>query len=468
MRKLLGLMPLLLAGCAMGPDYQRPETAPPAAGAFQTAAPGVSTADPNDRWWQLYRDPALDALIEQALAANTDLRVARANLIRAQAVVSEARAGRLPGGDLSAGANYGNDSGGRQGQQQGGGSTQWSYNGAVTADWEVDLFGRIGRTIEAAKADAAAEEAVRDGVALTVVAETTRAYVDACALAESVAVAKESASIAERELTIQRAREKAGAGSRLDSERSATALANARAALPTLEGRRRASLFELAALIGVTPAEVPESARSCARAPAPVAMIPVGDGRGLLARRPDVREAERKLAADTARIGVATAELYPRISLGGSGNFFRNDQVRGSDSFTFSLGPLISWSWPNLVVGRAHIRQAEAGAQASLAAFDGAVLTALKEVEQALTLYAAEAERHDRLREAADHADAAYRLADQRYRAGSIAFFELLDAQRELLDARGALASSSQQLGSLRVDLFKALGSGWQAAGEAR
>jgi NodT family efflux transporter outer membrane factor (OMF) lipoprotein len=468
MRKLLALMPVLLAGCAMGPDYQRPETAPPAAGAFQTAAPGISTAEPGDRWWRLYEDPALDALIERALAANTDLRVARANLLRAQAVVSEARAGRLPGGDLSAGANYGNDSGGQQGQQQGGGSTQWSYNGAVTADWELDLFGRIGRTIEAAKADAAAEEAVRDGVALTVVAETTRAYVDACALAESVAVAKESASIAERELTIQRARERAGAGSRLDSERSATALANARAALPTLEGRRRASLFELAALIGVTPAEVPESARNCVRAPAPVAMIPVGDGRGLLARRPDVREAERRLAADTARIGVATAELYPRISLGGSGNFFRNDQVRGSDSFTFSLGPLISWSWPNLVVGRAHIRQAEAGAQASLAAFDGAVLTALKQVEQALTLYAAEAERHDRLREATDHADAAYRLADQRYRAGSIAFFELLDAQRELLDARGTLASSSQQLGSLRVDLFKALGSGWQPAGEAR
>ena len=127
---------------------------------------------------------------------------------------------------------------------------------------------------------------------------------------------------------------------------------------------------------------------------------------------------------------------------------------------------MISWSWPSLVVGRSHIQQAEAGAQASLAAFDGTVLTALKEVEQALSLYAAEGERNQRLAEAASHADAAYRLADQRYRAGSIAFLELLDTQRDLLDARSALAASTQQLGSLRVDLFKALGSGWEPAAD--
>jgi NodT family efflux transporter outer membrane factor (OMF) lipoprotein len=470
MRKLLLALPLLaplvLGACAVGPNYKRPETPPPAAGAFQTTVPGTSTADPSDRWWRLYEDPVLDRLIERALAANTDLRVARANLLRAQAVVRQARSGLLPSGDVTAGANYGNDqgggSGGNGGFQQGGGSTQWSYNGSVTANWELDLFGRIGRSIEAARGDAQAVEAARDRVALTVAAETARAYVDACALAESIAVAKESASIAERELTIQSAREKAGAGMRLDTERSATALANVRAGLPTLEGRRRASLFELAALLGATPSEVPAEAGACTKAPAPVALIPVGDGRGLLARRPDVREAERKLAAETARIGVATAELYPSITLGGSGNFFRDDQVRGGDSFSFSLGPLISWNWGALFAGRAYVEEAEASTQAALATFDGTVLTALKEVEQALSLYAAEGERNQRLKEAAGHAEAAYRLADQRYRVGAIAFLELLDAQRDLLDARAALATSNQQLGSLRVDLFKALGSGWE------
>ena len=458
MRKAAALLLSLFAcACAVGPDYRRPESPPPVAGAFQTAAPGTDTAATTEHWWRLYDDPVLDQLIARALTANTDLRAARANLLRAQAVLSEARANRLPQGQTTAGADYGNS----QGTGLGSGSTQWSYNGGMNVDWEMDLFGRIGRTIEAARADAQATAAARDRVAITVAAETARSYADACALAESIAVAKDSAGIAERQLTLIRLRERAGAASRFDSERSATALANIRADLPTLEGRRRASLFELAALLGVTPAEVPEAARLCIRAPKVIRPIPVGDGQALLARRPDVREAERKLAADTARIGVATADLYPRITLGGSGNFFRNDAVRGSDSFTFSLGPLISWSFPSVLAGRTRIRQAEATAQASLAAFDGAVLTALKEVEQALSLYAAEAERNGRLREAAAHADAAYKLAGERYRAGSIGLLDQLDAQREFTAARGALAGSDQQLGSLRVDLFKALGGGW-------
>lgn len=455
---LISLMAPLFAGaCAVGPDYRRPAPPPPAVGAFQTAASGTSTVVAEDRWWRLYDDPVLDQLIVRALAANTDLRAARANLLRARAVLSEARANRMPQGETTAGADYGNS----QGPSREGGSTQWSYNGAMNVDWEIDLFGRLGRTIEAARADAQATEAARDRVAITVAAETARSYVDACALAESIVVAKESAGIAERQLNLLQQRERAGAASRLDSERSATALANIRSDLPTLEGRRRASLFELAALLGATPAEIPQEARLCARAPKVLQPIPVGDGQALLARRPDVREAERKLAADTARIGVTTAELYPRISLGGSGNFFRNDAVKGSDSFTFSLGPLISWSFPSVLAGRTRIRQAEATQQASLAAFDGTVLTALKEAEQALSYYAAETEHNARLRQAAAHADAAFKLADQRYRAGSIGLLDQLDAQREFTTARGALASSDQQLGSLRVDVFKALGGGW-------
>ena len=461
MRKLVSLLALSLGACAVGPDYAPPAPPPPATGAFQTMAPGTDAAQPLAQWWRLYDDPTLDQLVERALTANADLRVARANLLQARAVVREARAGLFPDGTLSAGADYGND-GGFNGGQSRGGASQWSYNGAATVDWEIDLFGRIGRTIEAVDADAAAAQAVRDGVALTVAAETARAYVDACALSESIAVARESASLAEREFSIQQSRVRAGAASHLDAERAATALANVRAELPTLEGRRRASLFELAALIGATPAELPEAARACARAPAPLAAIPVGDGRGLLARRPDVRAAERRLAAETARIGVATAELYPSISLGGSANFFRNDDVRGSDSRSFSLGPLISWNWGALFAGRAHVEQAQASTQAALAAFDGTVLTALKEVEQALSLYAVEGERNQRLREAAGHAASSYDLANQRYRAGAIAFLDLIDTQREAANARAALASSSQQLGSLRVDLFKALGGGWQ------
>lgn len=459
MRRLAAiLVPLSLAACKVGPNYVRPATPPPAAGAFQTTAPGLSTAPAEDKWWRLYDDPALDALIQRALAANTDLRVAQANLRRAQAVVSEARAHRLPQGETNAGAEFGNAQGA---QQPGGSRTQWTYTAGMQVQWEIDLFGRIARTIEAARADRAATEATRDRVALTVAAETARAYVDACALAEAVAVAMSSVDVAQRQLDLLGQRERAGAVSRLDTERSATALANIRAELPSLEGRRRASLFELAALLGETPSEVPPEAEACVRVPRVPRPIPVGDGRALLARRPDIREAERKLAADTARIGVATAELYPSISLGGSGNFFRNGSVRGSDSFSFGLGPLLTWSFPSVLAGRTRIRQAEATAQAALATFDGTVLTALKEVEQALSYYATEGERNARLRDAVTHAESAYRLANQRYRAGSSSLLEQLDAQRELTSARSALAASEQVLGSRRIDLFKALGGGW-------
>ena len=179
-------------------------------------------------------------------------------------------------------------------------------------------------------------------------------------------------------------------------------------------------------------------------------------------RRPDLRQAERQLAADTARIGIATADLYPQISLGGAANYFRDSYVRGSDSLTFQTGPLLSWSFPNLTSARSRIRQAEAQGDASLAAFDGRVLTALKEVEQALSTVDAEQRQYDALREAQDRSQKAYDFANLRYRAGSIGYLDVLVAQADLFAARASYAGSIQRLSSARVDLFKALGGGWQ------
>lgn len=464
MRKLAALLaPLALAACAVGPDYSRPATpAPaPASGGFVTLAPGADPALPlPDDWWRLYDDPALDRLIARAFAANTDLRVAMANLERARAVLGEARAGRLPSTDLSGGATYGNST-------QGGGRSsekQWTVTGGLSASWEVDLFGRVRRAIEAARADAQAVEAVRDGVRVTVAAETARAYSNACAYADSAAIARQSLQTAEAGLRLITAQQKAGAASRLDVEQAATLAANARAAIPPLDGQRRVALFELAALIGETPAHVPPEAAACTRPPAPLAALPVGDGAALLRRRPDLREAERQLAADTARIGVATADLYPRITLGGAGSYFKNRDVPAGSALSFSVGPLLSWSFPNIAVARSRIAEAKAQGEASLAAFDGTVLRALKEVEQALSLYAAENDRHAALAQARDRAENAYRLADARYRAGSISYLDLLVSQRALTETRAALADSAQRLGSQRIDLFKALGGGWQGA----
>lgn len=463
--KLLCLIaPLLASACAVGPDYERPKTVPTAAEPFATKGPGFDPmAQLPDNWWHLYRDPALNALVERALVANTDLRVAAANLARARAVLGEARTARLPSTNLNGGVAYGD---GVQGVGQTGiagnqGDAQWSQSGGLSVAWEVDMFGRVSRAIAAAQADAQAVEAARDAVRVTVVAETTRAYVNACAYANATDVARQSARTSSDNLQLVTAQEQAGSVGKLDVERAAAAAATARAAIPAFEGQRQVALFELAALIGTTPGDIPDAARSCAQAPEPAASLPVGDGAALLRRRPDLRQAERQLAADTARIGVAMADLYPKVSLGGSGNFFRNDMVRGGDSLSFSLGPLISWSFPNVAVARARIRQAQAQGDASLAAFDGRVLNALKEVEQALTIVATEQDRLESLGEAQMRASEAYRFADLRYRAGSIGYLDVLLAQADVLSVRSAYTASLQRVASARVDLFKALGGGW-------
>ncbi|MCJ2185741.1 efflux transporter outer membrane subunit [Novosphingobium beihaiensis] len=458
---------LATAGCAVGPDYRPPETPSASAGAFvtKTAQADPAAALPDD-WWKLYNDPVLNGLIEQALSANTDLRVASANLARARAVLSEARSGRLPSTTLSGGGSYGDAA--QIGGSGGGGfvsldDTQWSTNASAAVSWEADLFGRVSRSIQAARADTEAVEAARDGVRVLVAAETTRAYLNACSYAYALDTARESYQTSEESLKLITAQERAGSAAKLDVERAGAAAATARAAVPALEGERKVALFELAALLGKTPDSIPKGAQGCTRPKSPTSALPVGDGAALLRRRPDLREAERQLAADTARIGVATADLYPRISLGGSGNFFRNDQVKGSDSFSFSLGPLISWSFPNITVARARVRQAKAQADAALATFDGKVLTALKEVEQALTRVATGQRRLDALQEARDRSERAWHLADQRYRAGSISYLDVLVAQTEMLNARSAYADGMRSLSSDRVDLFKALGGGWQA-----
>ncbi|HWJ70525.1 MAG TPA: efflux transporter outer membrane subunit [Sphingobium sp.] len=464
MQRLPLVLTLLASACAAGPDYVPPQPPSLAGEAFVTREAAFDAANPlPDDWWRLYRDPVLDGLIAQAFAANADLRVAAANLARAQAVLQESRAGRLPSTDLEGGVSYGD-------AIPGGGSAgpaEWSSNAGLSLAWEVDLFGRVGRAITVARADAEAVAAARDGVRVTVAAEVTRAYLNACAGAFALDVARRSYATSSETEQLVSAQERAGSAALLDVERARAAAATARAAIPALDGQRRVALFELAALLGGTPADVPDAARACTAAPEPVMALPVGDGAALLRRRPDLRQAERQLAADTARIGVATAELYPRISLGGSGNFFRNDQVRGSDSFSFSLGPLISWSFPNVAVARARLREAQAQGAASLARFDGQVVTALKEVEQALTIVATEQARLDALHEAQARSEAAYRLAELRYRAGSIGQLDLLATQADLLTARAAYAAALQSLSSARVDLFKALGGGWQAAAQA-
>jgi outer membrane protein TolC len=265
-------------------------------------------------------------------------------------------------------------------------------------------------------------------------------------------------------LTAKRA--DAGRASRLEVVRTQT-LRDQRAALvPEIEAERQASLFRLATLTGRTPQELPTIASARTTTPQLTLPIPVGDGAALLARRPDVRAAERRLAAATARIGVATADLYPRISLGGSvgSNASSLGDLFGGGALRFLVGPLISWSFPNISAARARIAGSEADSREALATFDGTVLTALEETETALSNYAREIERNAALKAAQGGAATASRITHARQREGQIDFLSVLDADRTFADADADLAASDARIAQAQVELFRALGGGWQKA----
>lgn len=459
---------MLLAGCAAGPNYQRPNVPVVASGPFvDPGTTAVSRADAEGQWWRLFHDPVLDRLVLEALAHNTSVRIAAGNLRRARAVLSEARVQRLPSSDIS----------GSYTRQRVGNSPAFESEGSqdinfftlgFDAAYEVDLFGRVGRSIEAARGDEAAAAAALDAARVAVAAETARTYAAACGYAAQADVARETARLQESTLQLITRLFEAGRGTVRDVDQAVVLAENAKAQVPSFEAERRASLYALATLTGQPPEQLDAAAAACTRPPSVQTLIPVGDGAGLLARRPDVRQAERKLAADTARIGVETAALYPSIRLLGSASLGAQSigNLTNRGSFSFSLGPLISWTFPNIGEARARIRQAEAGAAISLAQFDDTVLTALKEVEQALARYAGELDRNAALRKAEASASNAARITELRFNAGRDNLLQRIDAERERAASRAALAQSNAALAEAQVSLFKALGGGWEQAPE--
>ncbi len=455
---------LALGGCVVGPNHADPRPGAPAQSPFVSGqSPAFSGNQPPGRWWSLFADPLLDRLIEQALAHNTDLRVAAASLRRARAVLRETRAGRFPTATFNASATYSRQSGDQIGFNGAGGEGE-SYDVGIDASYQLDLFGRLRRAIEASRADAEAAQAAFDLARITVAAETARAYAEACGAGRQLAVARETLRLQEQTFDLTRRLLEGGRGTALETSQAAAQLEQVRATLPTLEGQRQTALFRLAVLTGRPPAEFPTEVAACQTSPTVARPIPVGDGAALLRRRPDIRRAERELAAATARVGVATADLYPSITLGGSiGSSATSLGGLGSGSgFRFSLGPLISWSFGNFGTGRARIAQAEASAEGALATFEGTWLTALEETESALTRYARELDRLAALRRARAESAEAARIAGLRFRHGREPFQVVLDAERVRAQADAAVAQSEAQLADYLVGLFLALGGGWQ------
>jgi NodT family efflux transporter outer membrane factor (OMF) lipoprotein len=464
---ILSVMLALAAGCRVGPEYRKPALPVGAeAPLVSMNAQAESAAEPPDDWWKLYSDSRLDALLEEAFAANTDLTAAEANFSVARTGLAAARAARYPETAAKAGGIYGRDAITDEILELGGHPPQtiWLLEDILEVSYEVDLFGRVHRSVEAARANAQAVAAARDIVKVVVAAETARAYAQICALGEQLAVANHSLEVVSREAEITQHRHDAGANSEFDVVRAQGLVAQIRSAIPPLAGQRRAALFQLAALLGRTPVNAPSDVEACAAPPVLAsALIPVGDGAALLKRRPDVRQAERLLAAATARIGIATADLYPRVSLvglyGGVGT--KLSDLTDEQGLTWGIGPSVSWSFPNQALPRARVRQAKASAAAALAGFDSVVLNALKETEQSLALYGSALDNRQALADAQSRAHRAFSMAHDQFLAGSLSNLDLLATEQSLVAADAAVAASDSILVQDQIAVFKALGGGW-------
>ncbi|GAB7538398.1 efflux transporter outer membrane subunit [Burkholderia sp. 3C] len=468
---LASLLTAALAGCAPAAPYRAPVADAARNAPFDAAAtvPETRPAAPPDHWWRLYDDPSLDALIRDALAQNRDLAVAAARVQRARALLGEAEAARLPATQASFGVDYGRHTADQtvaSARDTGSAATRFGWSPGFGVSWELDLWGRVRHLVEAAHADAEARQAASDALRVTIAADTAGAYASACAYGERIDVAQRSLGVAERVAALTARQQALGLVSRLEVARARALADDTRAELPALEGERRASLYELAVLTGRPPAEVPAAAVQCRRAPRLAQPFPVGDGAALLRRRPDLREAERRLAAAHARVGEAQAALYPSIVLGGSVNWLSTsgDPASLGDRYAISwgVGPLINWHFPNLAASRAQLGAARADDDGARAAFDADVLRALRDTEQALARYGAAWQRRDALQTARDEHARAFALAERAFREGAADSLDVLDAERGLIADEAALAAASQRLALDQVAVFKALGGGWQ------
>ena len=470
MRRPSALLPmafgLTVAGCTVGPNYQRPELAtPPRFLAAQTDAGQVI-----DRWWEAFGDPALIALVSRALNQNLDLAAADARIAQARASSEVTRAGTGPRLDANASV---------QGQRLSENGAQLNnipkglfqpdlefpvYRASLDASWELDIWGRQRRENEAATARAeSALEGRRDAV-IRVAGEVARTYADVRAAETRLGIAKATAVSSRRTLALVQQRVRAGEEANLEANRAASELREAEAAIPALEADLRASLFALDLLIGEQPGAAERliaATPGAARLAAP--LVAAGIPSDLLRRRPDIRRAERDLAAETAEVGVAVADLYPRFSLTGSLGL---ESVRAGD---FPKAASTFWQFgPSLLAPlfdggrrRAEVRRQRAQVDEALANYKQAVLRALSDVETALIRLARERERASQLFASRAELGRNLDLTRQRYQACEADLLEVLDVERRVARLDDLAAQANARVLTNTIALEKALGGGW-------
>lgn len=458
---------LTLAGCApVGPDYAPPESSAPPAWHTEIrqglSAESVETRQ-LARWWSTLEDPVLNRLIEQAVINNLDLKQALARVREARARLGISEAGLFPA--LDAGGSAGRS---KSSENSGSGATRSFYAAGFDAGWEVDIFGGVRRSVEAAEADLdAGRENLRD-VMVTLTAEVALNYLDVRTTQQRLIAAEKNLTIQQESYDFIDWRHQTGLSNVLELQQARYNLENTRAQIPNLRNRLEEAKNRLAVLTGTVPGTVHEQLAEARPIPGLPPTVAVGVPAETLRQRPDIRGAERSLAAQTARIGSATADLYPRFRLSGSIGIesLSSSNLFTSGSDTWSIVPGVSWTIFDAGAIRRNIDVQTAVQEQFLFAYEAAILGALEEVENALTAYAEEQFRREHLAAAVAAARMAEELAEQQYLAGLSDFTTVLDAQRSLLSFEDQLAQSEGTVTANLVRLYKALGGGWSSLAE--
>jgi NodT family efflux transporter outer membrane factor (OMF) lipoprotein len=451
MRVAAPLCALLLGACTVGPNYRAPAPASlsvPAAYYGREAQPAPAELA---RWWERFDDPLLTRLIDEATQSNLDLAASAARLAQAREALVQARAGLVPTVGASAGA----------GRTVGAGNDHDSFNVGADAAWEVDLFGRIRRGIEAAGADAEGVYYDREALRVAIAAEVATNYIQARLAQERLALARDTLGISDDNLQIAQWRVRAGLVSSLDSEQARAARAQAAASIPNIERSFASATYRLAVLTGRAPGALTQELSEAKPIPRGPAEIAVGIPADTLRQRPDVRAAERSLASATARIGVAEAQLYPALRL--SGNIGTSAFSLGG-LFDAITGGIFSSLSQTLFDGgrlRSQLRSQQAATEGALATYRQSVLTSLEDVENALVALRAARQRQAQFAIALEAATNSAILARTLYRSGLTDFQQLLETERSLISARDGMAGSRGDEALALVQLYRALGGGW-------
>jgi outer membrane protein, multidrug efflux system len=454
-----------LGGCAVGPNYHRPDT--PVDAHFANAGePGFAETEAVEHYWTGFDDPTMTGLINDALAHNLDLSAAEANLRAARAARRLAGFDQYPTVTLAASYTHNLDS---QEQLPGVDMHDREFDAAQAGFdglWELDLFGRVRRNVEAARGDLGAAAATLQDARVSVIAEVARDYFILRGLQDQLALTQRNAENQFNTFKLTRNRLDAGRGNELDTSRAEAQWQTTLSTIPTLQASIATTCYRLSVLTGRQPTALSASLAALAPMPALPPLNAIGSPEQLLRRRPDVRVAERRLAAATARVGVAVGDLFPKVTLVGDVGYFAPTfgDFGQSEARSFSVGPSISWAAFDLGRVQARISSAKAQTDAALAAYEGAVLGALEDTEGALISYGRSQVRREALRVAAAASDKAADLARKRFEGGLIDFLEVLDAERTALSAELLLSQSRTDAATSLVAVYKALGAGWRTA----